>query len=92
LLRKFDTTTDEKIEVWPCGCKSINGSRSRHSDACRKAWLVNERAKRANGITESIGDQGKPLIVTNLFHVSSSEPDESPELEQWSLGLWTTLV
>jgi hypothetical protein len=78
LLKRFDTTTPEKIEVWACGCKSINGSRSQHSDACIKRQIVNERAKRANGITESLGVTADAVASTILF-------DDL----QWGLGIWT---
>lgn len=79
MLKRFDTTTDEKVELWPCGCISINGSRSRHSDACRKRWIVNERAKRAIGITESKLEETTDVVSSSIL---------SDDL-QYGLGIWT---
>jgi len=80
-MKQFDTTVVEVIDVWPCGCKSINGSRSRHSDACRKRWLIQERTKRATVLPKA----GEKRICMDLA-VSSSHPSSDDLSMQWSLG------
>ena len=78
MLKRFDTTAPDKIEVWSCGCKSINDSRTHHSDACIKRKIVNERAKRAIGITESTEETTDVVSSTML----------SDDL-QYGLGIWS---
>jgi hypothetical protein len=77
-MRKFDDTVEDKIEIWSCGCKSINDSRTHHSDACIKRKIVNERAKRGNSITEETEEITDVVSSTIL----------SDDL-QWGLGIWS---
>ena len=76
-MKQFDTAVVEVIDVWPCGCKSINGSRTRHSDACRKRWLIQERTKRATVSPKETNQEEKYL---------PGSPSSDDLSMQWSLG------